>query len=815
VHACLTNDIICALVEGDISAEETAAVVEHLDECEGCLALVADVGRSWAPAPGDPAGARGRPHIIGRYAIEKVLGAGSMGVVYQAHDPQLRRTVALKVLRADPEGGATALRDRVLAEARALARLTHPNVVRVYDVGMDGNQVYLCMEHIAGPNLREWLEGERRPWPAIVAAFAAAGRGLAAAHGAGIVHRDFKPENVVLAADGRVLVTDFGLAFDIEEQPPDDQPGSAVGRSLGAVAKRTSLIAGTPAYLAPERWLGSPAEPRSDQFSFCVALYEALWSVHPFGETEGQIRAALLASRRRPPRDLRGVPARVHRILARGLAPVPGARFPSMDHLLLALGPRPRSRKLRLLALAAGAAALAVAAALVGRGNGEGLCAHPERWLSGVWNDQARAQFAQGPPGAADAAGHIDRYAADWLAQCRAVCRGGTDDPEARTARALRLGCLARRLEDLREALVRVPERSSPRRKDAVIAELKPAESCADLRGFGQMRPPADPTTATAVQSVRAELAAMAGSDPSLHEVAERTAAALAKARAIGHPPLLAEALYAHARAIRETQGAALARIELADAAHLAAEIGYDEIRKRALTEIGQIETASAPAARRQPSRARDAGRPQKTACDSPEEYLYTGRFIGEFYNLPCDHPDVEKPISDLVTGTLPSDYDWFDDARHVFTGERDELRLPYVTRYFPVNTGLCGDPHHFAVHWYTTATLSREGSYSFRLGSDDDSWLLIDGQLVLDLGGIHGLDFHVVTVPLTRGPHRIDVYFADRHVFGSGLLFEVAERPAGARIDLAQRRCLPRHGDADGDGIPNEDDETPLGRAP
>ncbi len=192
----------------------------------------------------------------------------------------------------------------------------------------------------------------------------------------------------------------------------------------------------------------------------------------------------------------------------------------------------------------------------------------------------------------------------------------------------------------------------------------------------------------------------------------------------------------------------------------------------------------------------------------------HVSRFVGDFYNLPCDHPDVEGPITGVVRGHQPSDYDWFSPRYYVFSIERLSLMMPYSANYFPVNTGLCGDPYYFAAHWHTTAIATEAGVYRFELGTDDDGWLYIDGKLVLDLGGIHALQRQGVDVNLTTGPHRIDIWFAERHRVQSGLEFTVSRMPSPtARLDLIQHVCLDPAADIDGDGISNGLDLAPLSR--
>jgi len=307
---------------------------------------------------------------IGRFVVVGELGKGGMGVVYAAHDRELDRQVALKVLRA--AAATDEERTRMLREGQAMARVTHPNVITVYEVGAEGSIVFLAQELLDAGTLGGWLEG-RRSQAEIIAKFVAAGRGLAAAHAAGLVHRDFKPDNVLLGTDGRVRVADFGLARALAT---DEGPAAAtranmaraqldLSRSPMSPLTRTGAVMGTPMFMAPEQHLGERADERSDQFSFCVALYHALYGDWPFaGKTAVALADAVIEGRlQRPPRG-HHVPARLRQLLVRGLATTPADRYPSMEALLAELT-RPPSRTLRRVALGVGALAL-VGGAIVG-----------------------------------------------------------------------------------------------------------------------------------------------------------------------------------------------------------------------------------------------------------------------------------------------------------------------------------------------------------------------------------------------------------------------------------------------------------------
>jgi eukaryotic-like serine/threonine-protein kinase len=276
-------------------------------------------------------GTPAREVCIGRFAVRRRLGVGGLGVVYAAHDPELDREVAIKLLR-------TGDGERLRREARAMAKLAHANVVPVYEVGAHDGRVFIAMELVDGRTLRRWVADARPDWRRIVAAYVDAGRGLVAAHAAGIVHRDFKPDNVMIGGDGRARVTDFGLAHE------------------------ASASAGTPAYMAPEQHAGRELTPAADQFAFCVALYEALWGARPF--TGDDLYAAKTVGGIAEPPAESPVPRRIWLAIRRGLASRPGDRWPSLDALLAVIAAAPRRRVLRWVVI--GVVVVILVTALVG-----------------------------------------------------------------------------------------------------------------------------------------------------------------------------------------------------------------------------------------------------------------------------------------------------------------------------------------------------------------------------------------------------------------------------------------------------------------
>jgi predicted Ser/Thr protein kinase len=371
---------------------------------------------------------------LGRYKLERELGSGGMGVVYAALDTDLERRIALKVLRSAAD---TEARGRLLREARAMARLSHSNVVVVHEVGSAGGRDFVAMELVDGETLADWLRATSRSADEIVDAFVAAGHGLAAAHAAGLVHRDFKPHNVLRARDGRIVVTDFGLARGVDVVVAEPAGGGAASSSaaLSGITVTGSVL-GTPAYMAPEQWLGGSVGPATDQFAFCVALWEALTGARPFrGGTLEELReevargpAALDASRL--PRALRAP-------LRRGLDPDPRRRWPSMTALLARIDPHARGDRRAVVALGAAAGAVIVVgiALVAGHRSAAAPACETKLDVAAVWPPGAAAALVHaGQRPAADA---LDADAKRWIGARDRAC--AIDEPELRTAR---LGCL-------------------------------------------------------------------------------------------------------------------------------------------------------------------------------------------------------------------------------------------------------------------------------------------------------------------------------------------------------------------------------------
>ena len=578
---CLDDLTITNLVGNALPEPQRIAALTHLDECATCYELVAAIGSPRAEV--EPARLAAGTEV-GRYVIESVAGAGAMGVVYAARDPSLDRSVALKCVAATGDARA---KERMLREARAMAQLSHRNVVSIFDVGTFGDDVFFAMELLRGRTLRQWLPGRTRPQ--IIAVLADAGRGLAAAHAAGIIHRDFKPDNVLIGDDGRTCVTDFGLAREADASA--DPPAEMTVDALSA----TGQLVGTPVYMAPEQLAGGPADVRSDQFSFCVVLYECLVGRRPFeGTTIAELRAAIA----RGP-VAASLPAWLHRIVTRGLAVDPAQRFASMGAVVAALARDPSLRRRRL---AGGAvllgAAIAIAFAIP---HSHDACPDPRGRLAGTWDDARRGELArafalQPRPFTATALAHataaLDHYADQWIDLRREVCRATYERRDQSEARYdSELACLERRRGDL-AATVEVltgADEQTVRNALTVVHGLPDLRPCRDGETLvGQTPLPANLATRTQLDAVMTSLAtakalAKAGK---MHAAQLAVDAVVPPARTLGFAPVLAELLYIDGKLQMATHDATRAERSLDEAATFAATAKDDALAARIAIQL-------------------------------------------------------------------------------------------------------------------------------------------------------------------------------------------------------------------------------------
>jgi tetratricopeptide (TPR) repeat protein len=556
---CVSEEDIARFVEGHLAEPDARRVAEHVDACESCRELVA---LGVVAEPTSASGPLPRQFSEGdrleRFIVLGLVGKGGMGSVLAAYDPDLDRKVALKLVR--PEATGNDLQLRLIREAQAMARLHHPEVITVYDVGTIDGQVFIAMEFVDGGTLRHWLQAEPRPMGEVIARFVRAGRGLAAAHAVGLVHRDFKADNVLVGRDGRQRVTDFGLA---RATGGDDtlavgavSPESPLNETITAAG----VLLGTPAYMAPEQLDGAPVDGRADQFSFCVSLYQALYSELPFASDNARaIRAAIALDRVRPPPRGSTVPARVRAVLLRGLKSRPEDRYPTMEVLLDELTWEPVARRRWLQAgLAIVLVGLLALGAIVVRRAERQVCQGGARKLAGVWDATrqaaVRASFlatniSYGPTTFESATKALDRFTAAWRAMyveaCEATRLRGDQSEELLD---LRMQCL----DERRAALAALTDLFS--HADAEVVEharqaadnLGGVQQCADATALrAPIRPPTDATTRSRVDEVRNRLAAVqALKDAGKYDQALALMPELVtRARGMHYLPLEAEAL--------------------------------------------------------------------------------------------------------------------------------------------------------------------------------------------------------------------------------------------------------------------------------
>ncbi len=458
-----------------------------------------------------------------------------MGVVYSAYDEELDRRVAIKLLRAElHETRRTRGLSRMRREAQALAKLSHPNVVQVYDVGEFRNQLFLAMEYVRGRTLGEWLKAERPQLRELVDIFLQAGRGLAAAHAAGLVHRDFKPDNVIVGDDGRVRVLDFGVArADASDDEEADAAAAAAalysssGASMRFRAELTEagMIIGTPAYMAPEQFESRPTDARTDIFGFSVALYEALYGHRPFrGAGVEELKVAVLAGELAAAPDERVVPARIHRILVRGLRPSPSDRYQGMEELLeeLAYDPSVARRRILFIAVITLAVVALIAAAISltqSNDTGPSCDAAAVSELSELYNPERRARIGAGilrstVPFAGSTwervAPRLDDYAEAWSSARLDACEAHREGRQSPRLFDLRTVCLDQRragFAALLEVFESADDSTIPKLAEAVLA-LPRLEPCADTEALtSAIPPPEDAATAETVQRLRERLA--------------------------------------------------------------------------------------------------------------------------------------------------------------------------------------------------------------------------------------------------------------------------------------------------------------------
>lgn len=573
---------------------------------------------------GEPSGF-GKAGRVGRYVLLEVVGVGGMGVVCTAFDPKLDRKVALKLLRDHGAPGsrrATTGRARLVREAQALAKLSHPNIVTVHDVDYSADgKLYMAMEFVDGQTLAQWIERARPGWQEVLTCYAHAGDGLAAAHAAGITHRDFKPANVLIGKDQRVRVVDFGLAKQDGDEGTDgqahaegDDACAPLGDIMHVLSATSDLkltqagrIVGTPAYMAPEQRRGHEVGPATDQFGFAVALYEGLYGLLPFS-SDNRYADARKGRIAEPAKDSQ-VPSWVYRVLCVALQPKPEMRYPTMDALLVALRSDPaKRRRQQFMWGSAGAGALIVAvggwaAAGAWALQQAGVCKGSGQRIAQVWGPEQqqrvgdslrRTQTAYADYTASRVVAALDVYAEQWASTRVRVCEATRlHEEQSEALMDVRMTCLDRRRGEL-SALVKVLADADSlvvERAVAAVHDVDPADSCATALP--------DPGTALprAVHARRDAVAAQARVDEAKAQIsAGRYEAALAAAQAgklladtAGHAASQARAAYYQGVALRGLNRDEEALEALDSAVFAAARAGDANLEARAWSTLAYV----------------------------------------------------------------------------------------------------------------------------------------------------------------------------------------------------------------------------------
>jgi eukaryotic-like serine/threonine-protein kinase len=583
---CPEETDLAEFARGGLSRDSREEIEQHIDACETCGRLVGELlrvfgsldarhevpsgeptlaeGNTLPPGRGFPLSLR-EGAKLGRYVVLRKVGAGGMGVVYAAYDPELDRKVALKLLRPDDAMGCSEdtlsqRNRRLLREAQAMARLHHRNVVTVHDVGTFEDRVFIAMEFVDGGTLREWLVAGRRSWRETLAVFRRAGAGLVAAHEADLVHRDFKPDNVLLGQDGRVVVTDLGLARPLGEAPAalaeDERTATHEISGLDGTLTRTGALVGTPAYMSPEQLQGKRADASSDQFSFCVALYEAVYGERPFsGDGLAALVASVLDGRvRSPPADVR-VPRWLRRVLLRGLTLEPSRRYADMTELLAALRPPSAPLQLGTAAVVLGILGVATSIGYSSRTAAD-YCEQAEDHLRGVWDPDIAAKVEEAFAATAlpfatqtgvTSVQRVDAYANRWAALQVETCQREKAGREATGLTALRMACLATRRDALETLAVVFQEADTTTvvRAPDMIDDLAPLSSCEDTGALASGPPPPPSAISHEVEAIRGLLAraTVLGSAGKRDAAAEHDEEALRWAEVVDYEPVRGEAL--------------------------------------------------------------------------------------------------------------------------------------------------------------------------------------------------------------------------------------------------------------------------------
>lgn len=552
-------------------------------------------------------GAPPSPIRIGRFMVLEEIGRGGMGRVYSAYDEQLDRKVAVKVL-LDDEFPGEADRLRFRREAQALARLSHPNVVTVHEVGDSDGQFFLAMEYIRGQSLSRWLRTSPS-WQQVLEVFVQAGRGLVAAHAAGLVHRDLKPANLMRSDDGVVKVLDFGLARVAADQPEirtEESRLTSSHSSLSLSLTQSGVVMGTPAYMAPEQFGGEALDTRSDQYSFCMVLWEGLTGVRLFsGANVDELLEARLIGPPPWPDSAPPMPKVIIEAIRRGLAVDPNDRWPSIEALLEVLARTPRRRRNRWPLGLAVVGSLGLGGMIVKTWSeaSKPRCSGAERQLDGTWDDARRAEVGAAllsveQPYASAVWSRVNReldgYAQAWVTMHNEACEAtAVRQDQSPRVLDLRMGCLSRAAGELRATVDTLADADDTvlGLAQELVADLRPLSHCADTDALDAMTDPPRPRDADAVERAlqhlaRAKSEHRAGRHDSQKEAVEAAADLL---DGVDYPPARAELLLRRGELQRNIGNAQASADALSDAVELATRNGQRRLAADAATSWMQV----------------------------------------------------------------------------------------------------------------------------------------------------------------------------------------------------------------------------------
>ncbi len=621
--SCLDDNAAAAFVQGLMGPVDARAAEAHLESCVQCRTLMIDFAQAFStpsvnddtdvstPAESPPIR---RGDRLDRYVVLDCVGTGGMSTVYSAYDPELDRKVALKVMRVASEEASVGdphREERLLVEARAIARLSHPNVVSVFDARLLQGELFIAMELVDGQTLRQRLDSHPDDWEGALQLCIAAGRGLAAAHRAGIVHRDFKPDNVLVGQDQRARVADFGLATQLNPADGDTTPALAMPadapleppRTWPQGLTRTGYVLGTPLYMSPEQMVNLAPSVASDQYALCLVTWEAVFGAQPFSAhsfeelLEVRGRSDLSQCKRRP-----GIPGHIEAALVRGLRAKPEDRWPSVDALLDALAPR-RPRTSAWMGLGAVAAVAVMGAGLSMRWSQSPPCDQGAAMVARTFDPSTRTQLDAhlGEATGARLGEGLQQWAEHWAAAHDLACRDTrVDGVHSTPVLDRRMACLERRRDEMATLIEVTLDGPAPDAGKSleVLPSIADLRACTDVeRLLHADAPPSDPNLAAAVDDAmrmagRARVHRETGRYDDAQELARQ---ALDAAAATEHAPALAFAQLELGRALAASGDPAGARTTLAEAVSTATAAGADQLTAKAWVALVGAEAATTP----------------------------------------------------------------------------------------------------------------------------------------------------------------------------------------------------------------------------